>query len=308
MRIIFMGTPTFAVPALLALHEAHDVVAVLTQPDRPRGRGREPIATPIKKSALELDLPIIQPETLRAPEIHNQLRGLDPDVICVAAYGQILPIEVLEIPRHGCLNIHATILPRFRGAAPVHRAILSGDEVTGVSIMRMEEGLDTGPVARVAEIDVGLASVEELTQALAVAGAEVLLDVLGDITNENVTWSPQEVELATYAEKITADDVSLSPELTLEDASRRVRVSTRSARSRISLGDDAIEVLEISSMPDTRLDPGAIEVRKDALLIGLADGVAKLELLKPPGRGSMDGASFARGSRLGSEVSWSRAR
>ena len=174
MRIIFMGTPEFAVPILRRITPHHNVTALFTQPDRPCGRGRELCSTPVKIAGTELGIDVYEPESLRDPQVLALLRRDALDVIVVAAYGKILPAEVLDIPRHGCINVHASLLPRHRGAAPVHHAILAGDEVTGVSIMLMEEGLDTGPVALQREVAIRDKTVDELTEELSIVGAEAL--------------------------------------------------------------------------------------------------------------------------------------
>ncbi len=308
MRVVFMGTPDFAVPSLEALADAHEVVAVYTQPDRPSGRGRTPAASPVKRAALRRGVPVLQPPTLRDPEVQQELRDLAPDVICVAAYGLLLPPEVLEIPPHGCLNVHASLLPRHRGAAPVHRAILEGDTVTGVSIMLMEEGLDTGPYALQVEVPVGESTAEELAGLLASAGARALLDVLGRIDDGSVEWTAQDDALATYAAKVGRDDVALAPELTVSEALRRVRASTPSAPCRACVSGRPVTITRVSPDPESgrTLEPGGVVVTKRELVLGLADGAIVLDEIKPQGRGCMDGACFARGAHLDDSSVWER--
>jgi len=307
MRVVFMGTPEFAVPSLRAVASAHEVVAVYTQPDRPRGRGREPRPSPVKVTAHELGLPVEQPSTLKDADIVDRMRSYAPDIICVAAYGLVLPPDVLAIPPHGCVNVHASLLPRHRGAAPVHRAILAGDEMTGVTIMRMEAGLDTGPYAAVRTVPVNAKNVTGLTEELAQAGAEALLESLDAIEKGFVEWTEQDDALATYAEKVTAEDVALDPGLTVEEALRRVRASSPSARARISVAGRTLDVLQAAAHEDY-VAPGEVSADKDTLAIGVADGAIALGQVRPAGKPAMDGAAFARGAHLGPNPRWTAAR
>ncbi len=300
-----MGTPEFALPSLRALHSRHEVVAAYTQPDRPSGRGRAQRPSPVKELAGEFGVPVRQPRTLRDADEIAHLRALAPDVVCVAAYGMILPPELLAIPPHGCINVHASLLPRYRGAAPVHRAILSGERVTGVSIMKMEEGLDTGPYALQVEVPVGESTVEELTDTLSVIGAHALLDVLEQVENGTVAWTPQDDSVATYASKITRDDVSLDPAMSVAEAMRRVRASTRSASTRICLDGRTLTVLSVAPA-DIAVESGAVSVEAGQPVIGFADGALVLTEVRPEGRSLMEGSCFARGARLDAGCAWER--
>lgn len=302
-----MGTPRFAVPSLRALHDRHDVVAVYTQPDRPSGRGRSPMPSPVKEAATDLGLTIRQPETLLDPEEVAYLREIAPDVVCVAAYGLLLPPDVLAVPRYGCINVHASLLPRYRGAAPVHRAILAGDRVTGVSIMKMEEGLDTGPYALQVEVPVGEATVEELTDTLSTIGSHALLDVLDHVEDATVVWTRQDDAAATYAPKITRADVALDPDMTVEEAMRRIRASTRSASTRVCLAGRTLTVIAVVPT-DTPVGPGHMTLDSGQPVIGLSDGALVLTEVRPEGRSSMEGSCFARGARLGEQCVWERCR
>lgn len=225
MRLIFAGTPEFALPALRALVDAsHEVLAVFTQPDRPAGRGRKLRAAPVKTLATELDLPVYQPETLRAQAIQQTIINLNADAIIVAAYGLVLPQAALDAPRLGCINVHASLLPRWRGAAPIPRAILAGDEDTGVTIMQMAAGLDNGDIllkrtTPIAAID----TAKSLHDRLAVIGAETLLNALTDLANGALTPEPQDEALATYAAKLSKSEAELDWTQSTEDISRRVR-------------------------------------------------------------------------------------
>lgn len=306
MRVVFMGTPEFAVPSLLTLARAHDVVAVYTAPDRPAGRGLRPRASAVKAAAAELGLAVAQPASLRDPSEIAVLAALQPDVVAVAAYGLVLPPAALSVARLGPVNVHASLLPRWRGAAPVERAILAGDELAGVSIMRMEEGLDTGPYALQVAVPVGDATADELRGALADAGARALASVVELMAAATVQWTVQDESRVTYAAKVFSGDVALTPELTVAQASRRVRASGRTAPSRVSLGGGllTVEALVASSVS---VAPGVVVIDRDGLHIGLADGAATLVRVRPAGRASMDGAGYARGARLGPDACWGPA-
>lgn len=301
-----MGTPGFALPSLRMLAAEHDVIQVYTQPDRPCGRGRVPKPPPVKAAALDLGLEVRQPQTLRDPQEHGFLESLGPDVICVAAYGLILPPEVLEIPRYGCVNVHASLLPHYRGAAPVHRSILAGDRETGVSIMLMEEGLDTGPYAHRVAVPVGERSVDELTEVLAEVGAEALSEVLREIEDGTVVWTPQDDSKASYAAKITRDDVALEPSLTVAEAHRRIRASSASAPSRACVSGRLLTVVR-GSIVRPGPEQGSVHTTRDSLVLGFADGGISLDEIRPEGKGCMDGACFARGARLDDRATWGTA-
>ncbi|MCL1918188.1 MAG: methionyl-tRNA formyltransferase [Peptococcaceae bacterium] len=205
MRIVFMGTPDFAVPALVTLvGSEHEVIGVLCQPDRVAGRGKKERACSVKERSLALGLPVFQPETLKGAE--GFLTELAPDCIVVAAYGQILPEGILAAPRYGCVNVHASLLPAYRGAAPIHRAVMNGDRETGVTIMRMDKGLDTGDVLAVERVCIGPeATMGEIHDELAAAGARLLLETLRDLERGVGAAKPQPPE-GTYAAKLGADD------------------------------------------------------------------------------------------------------
>jgi methionyl-tRNA formyltransferase len=303
MRVVFMGTPEFAVPSLEALTAAHDVVAVYTAPDRPAGRGLRLRSSAVGSAAREMGLQLHQPSSLKDPVELTRLGELSPDVICVAAYGSILPPSVLAIPVHGCVNVHASLLPRWRGAAPIERSILAGDATTGVSIMAMEAGLDTGAYAAQSAVPVDDATAGELRVQLAETGARLLLGVLDEIARGSVSWTTQDESLATYAAKITAADVALAPEMSIEEASRRVRASGGTASSRAVIGGRVIIIERISPASDD-LPRGGVIADRAGLRLGLADGSVAVDRLRPSGRSSMDGCEFARGARFGENAGW----
>ncbi len=225
LRIVFMGSPAFAVPSLDGLLAAgHDIVLVLAQPDRPAGRGRQPTPPPVAAFARERGLPLFQPPTLKPPEAFQRVREAAPDVIVVAAYGLILRREVLDLPPLGCLNIHASLLPRHRGAAPISAAILAGDPETGIGLMQMEVGLDTGPVLASVSTPIGPTDdTPTLTDRLALLGRDLLVETLPRWAEGAITPAPQDDTLATYAPKITREDARLDWSRPAVELERQVR-------------------------------------------------------------------------------------
>ena len=234
MRVVFMGTPDFAASILIELKEQHDVVAVYTRADAVRGRGKKLVPSPVKEVALGANIPVFEPRTLRDEAEVERLRALDPDVICVAAYGMILPQAVLDIPKHGCLNVHASLLPKYRGAAPIERAILNGDDEAGVCIMRMEAGLDTGDYCICRSCQIAGMNAERLTGELADKGAYALLSALYDVEHGVQRWVKQVEEDATWAPKIEKGELNLNPAIECVENLRHVQACStlRSAPSR----------------------------------------------------------------------------
>lgn len=224
-RLIFAGTPDFALASLSALVDAGVVpIAVLTQPDRPAGRGKRVTASPVKRYAAEQGIPVMQPVTLRDDDVVAELVALEPDLMIVAAYGLILPQNILDIPSRGCLNVHASVLPRWRGAAPIQAAIIAGDETTGVSLMSMTAGLDCGPVFIVERLEIAPdETAGELHDRLASLGAESLVANLDDILEKKITAVAQDDSTASYAEKIKKQDAQLDWSRSADELERRVR-------------------------------------------------------------------------------------
>lgn len=206
MRVIFMGTPDFAVPSLEALLTKHEVVLVVTQPDKPKGRGKKMVPTPVKACALEHGIPVLQPEKVKEPEFVEQLRSYEPDLIAVTAFGQILSEPILEMPKYGCINVHGSLLPKYRGAAPMQWSIINGEKVTGITTMYMAKGLDSGDMLLKAEVEI----TDEDTFAtihdkMAVTGANLLLDTLEQLEAGTLERIPQDHDAATYAPMITKE-------------------------------------------------------------------------------------------------------
>lgn len=302
MRIVFMGTPAFAVPSLEALAGCHEIALVITQPDRASGRGSAARPTPVKEAALRLGIPVFQPSRLSGDAVET-IAAARPDVIVVAAFGMLLPADVLAIPPLGCVNVHASILPRHRGAAPIERAILDGDAETGVSIMRMEIGLDTGPYALQRTVPIRDRYADAVGDELARTGAEALLETLSALEAGEVEWAAQDDAAATYAAKITKDDVALRPESTVEEAYRRVRASSRRAPARACLGDRELTVVRATPV-DAQVAPGNVCLVDGVPVLGLADGGLRLDTVRPSGKGDMSGIDWARGARLDDSVCW----
>ncbi|HID64354.1 MAG TPA: methionyl-tRNA formyltransferase [Anaerolineae bacterium] len=308
-----MGTPEFAVPVLEALVGQYQVVAVVTQPDRAAGRGRRAKSSPVKKTALAHDLPVLQPPSLRRPEAATELRELAPDVIVVAAFGQILPPEVLAIPPHGCLNVHASLLPRYRGAAPITAAILAGEEQTGVTLMLMDEGMDTGPI--LAQTRCGIEPQDttgSLSVKLAHLGADLLVETLPRWLDGQIVPQPQDDGLATYCQIITKKDGLLDWSLPATTLWLRVRAYHPWPGTYTCWRGKLLKILR--ARPVT-IGPSSEEYGR---VISLDDGVAVvtgadallLEEVQLAGRKAMSVQEFIRGQRdfIGSVLGGSEFR
>ena len=301
MRVVFMGTPKLAADILVEIAQQHEVVCVYTRPDAVRGRGAKLEPSSVKAAAERLGIPVRTATSLRDAEEQAHLAELAPDVICVAAYGCILPREVLEIPRYGCLNVHASLLPRWRGAAPIERAILAGDEQTGVCIMRMEEGLDTGPYCVRRATEVEGKSAAELTDELANLGARALLTGLSVVEQGGAEWTFQDDAAATYAEKLAKDELYPDPAEPAAAMVRKVLASSEAHPARAVIAGRSATV-EWVALPDERaaalcdgLEQGAVRFAAKRLFLGTGDGAVEVLSLKPDGKKSMDARAFAAG-------------
>ncbi|PKQ17388.1 MAG: methionyl-tRNA formyltransferase [Actinobacteria bacterium HGW-Actinobacteria-7] len=303
MRVVFMGTPEFAVPSLRALAQEHQIVGVYTRPDAVSGRGSSRRPCAVKREALELGLSVSEPSSLRGRESVEFLRSLEPDVVVVAAYGMLLPPEILDVPRLGCINVHASLLPRWRGAAPIQWAILDGDEVTGVSIMQMEEGLDTGPVCATSRVEISRKSAKELTAELGEVGARTLLSALPDIESGRSEWIEQDDDKATYARKIVKADVAIRPGMETAEAMRRLRASSDQASTRVLIAGRGATLVELRGS-DEAIPDGMVRVDRSALLLGLSDGAIEIVRMKPDGKSEMGGVDWARGMRVTGDEHW----
>jgi methionyl-tRNA formyltransferase len=292
MRIIFMGTPEFAVPALVALVEAgHDVVAAYSQPPRPGGRrGRELTPSPVQREAEARGIPVRHPVSLRKPEAQAEFAALDADIAVVAAYGLILPQAILDAPRLGCLNIHASILPRWRGAAPIQRAILAGDATTGVTIMQMEAGLDTGPMLATLRTPIERKTAGDLTVELATRGAGLLIDTLRDLKNHRAV--PQPEDGVTYASKIDKAEARLDFTHAAEQAERQVRAFAPAPGAFFELEGERYKVLA-AEIHQGEGEPGT--VIDEALTIACGSKALRPTNVQRAGRPAMPTAELLRG-------------
>ena len=302
MRVVFMGTPKLAADILVEIAQQHEVVCVYTRPDAVRGRGAKLEPSPVKAAAERLGIPVRTATSLRDAEEQAHLAELAPDAICVAAYGCILPREVLEIPRYGCLNVHASLLPRWRGAAPIERAILAGDEQTGVCIMRMEEGLDTGPYCVRRTTEVEGKSAAELTDELANLGARALLTGLSVVEQGGAEWTFQDDAAATYAEKLAKDELYPDPAEPAAAMVRKVLASSEAHPARAVIAGRSATVERVALPDDERaaalcdgLEQGAVRFAAKRLFLGTGDGAVEVLSLKPDGKKSMDARAFAAG-------------
>ncbi len=300
VRIVFMGTPDFAVPVLVALADAYQVAGIVTQPDRPAGRGRQLVPSPVKQAALERGLPLSQPQSLRAPGAMAQLVAWKPEVIVVAAFGQILSQNVLDLPPHGCLNVHSSLLPRWRGAAPVAAAILAGDEVTGVTIMQMDAGLDTGPILSQRKEPIRPDDTRAmLKERLARLGAASLTETLpAYIAGDLLPW-PQPEEGVTYAGQLRKEDGLLDWSLPAVELDRRVRAFTPWPGVFTTWHGRRLKVLRSAPLPGWQGDalPGTVVALADGVAVAAGKGALRLEEVQLAGKRPMDTVLFLRGQR-----------
>jgi len=295
MRLIFMGTPEFSVPALEALVAAgHDIAAVCCQPPRPAGRGQKPRPSPVQARAVALGLPVRCPVTLRDPEEQAALAALGADVAVVVAYGLILPRAVLEMPARGCLNIHASLLPRWRGAAPIQRAIMAGDSETGVCVMRMEAGLDTGPVLMRAATPIGPGDTAgSLHDRLSRMGAELIVAALARL--DTLVPEPQPEAGVTYADKIDKAEARIGWAAPATEVDRRIRALSPHPGAWTEVRGERVRLLD-ARLAEGQGAPG--EVLDDRLTVACAGGAVRLLRLQRAGRAAQDADEFLRGMPL----------
>ncbi|MBB6736060.1 methionyl-tRNA formyltransferase [Cohnella zeiphila] len=310
MRIVFMGTPEFAVPSLkLLLEKGYDVAAVVTQPDRPKGRKRELTPPPVKAFALEKGLPVLQPERMRSPAAVESVAAWKPDLIVTAAYGQILPKAVLELPRLGCVNVHGSLLPRYRGGAPIQRSIMEGERETGVTIMYMAEGLDTGDMIASVTVPIGDEDTAgTMFEKLSLAGADLLMETLPKLADGTAPRVPQDDSLATYAPNLTREDERLRWERTSRELFDQTRGLNPMAGAFTFLDGEVFKVWgcrapeesdaklgaeALAAAPGTVLEAGA-----DGIRVRTGDGSLVLTQVQPAGKKALPAADYARGARL----------
>jgi methionyl-tRNA formyltransferase len=298
IKIVFMGSPEFALPTLRALAQHYEVIGVITQPDRGSGRGREQKSPPVKTLALELNIPVLQPEKLRDPNAMAQLHEWNPELIVVAAFGQILKKDVLELPQYGCINVHASLLPRWRGAAPINAAILAGDEEIGVTIMKMDVGLDTGPmlskrsIRHTPDLTTGSA-----IQALSQLGADLLIDTLPDYLSGKTIPQPQPEEGSTYAPMLKKEDGLLDFAHPAVELERRVRAMNPWPGAWFEWNGSVLKVGRAFVSEAKGLGVGSRFVVEGRPAVMTANGALVLDEVQPAGKKMMPGKSFLAGAK-----------
>jgi len=303
LSILFAGTPDFAVPALQGLiQEGYSPVAVLTQPDRPAGRGRQLQASPVKQVAADYGIAVHQPATLRNPEARELIAGLQPDLMIVVAYGLLLPREIIELPTHGCWNIHASLLPHWRGAAPIQRAIEAGDEESGVCIMQMDEGLDTGPVIhRLSMPLTGTETAGALHDRLAEAGAEALLECVHRLARgEQLTAQPQAADGVSYAAKLQKSEAQIHWRESAEVLERRIRAFNPWPVAWCTIAGERTRIWKACWLPQSHgREAGAVlAAGKQGIDVAAGEHVLRLLELQRPGKRRMSAADYINARQL----------
>jgi len=302
MNIIFAGTPEFSVPALQALLDSkHKVVAVYTQPDRPSGRGRRTLASPVKQLAITANIPVYQPSVLKTTDVQSALQALQPDLMVVVAYGLMLPPSVLRIPRLGCVNLHASLLPRWRGAAPIQRAILAGDIETGVCLMQMEAGLDTGPLLACRRCEIGETETgSQLHDKLAQLGADILADNLDALEHSALTPQPQHIAGTTYARKLDKSEALIDWSDSAMDIARKVRAFNAWPVAETRYCTRQLRIWE--AQPRTGgadMSPGSvISAGREGIEVACGDGSLLVQKVQLPGARAVSAADFINANSL----------
>ncbi|KOP64039.1 methionyl-tRNA formyltransferase [Bacillus sp. FJAT-18019] len=306
MNIVFMGTPAFAVPSLeMLLAEGYSIAAVVTQPDRPQGRKKVLTPTPVKEAALRHGIPVLQPQRLRSPEAVTELAEYKPDLIITAAYGQILPKSVLDMPALGCLNVHGSLLPAYRGGAPIQRSIINGESVTGITLMYMAEGLDTGDMIAQAEVPIqDDDTAGTMFEKLSTVGAELLLRELPRLLQGKVEAEPQEESKATYAPNLTRDDEKIDWSRTSREIYNQIRGLVPYSGGFTLWNGDVFKVWAAANPGSAQASlseeqPGTVLKLDDkGIVVKTGDGTLTLLTVQPSGKKAMDAAQFVRGTSL----------
>ncbi|HHY05807.1 MAG TPA: methionyl-tRNA formyltransferase [Clostridia bacterium] len=304
MQIIFMGTPDFALPVLEKLAQTdHDLVAVVTQPDRVRGRGRKVSFSPVKKKALEMGLEVLQPCRVKEPDFIKTLQELKPDLIIVAAFGQILPEAILTLPKYGCLNVHASLLPRYRGAAPLQRALMAGEKKTGVTIMLMEQGLDTGDILTQAEVEIPVDyTFSQLHDHLANKGAELLIKTLPLWVAGEIVPRPQKEEESSYAPPLKKDDEKINWANSAEMIYHQIRGLVPEPGTYTIFRQKPLKIKgsEIYVCENQKAVPGTVLrlVKGQGFVVQTGQGTLLVKQVQPAGKKTMSAASFINGYHL----------
>lgn len=299
MKFIFMGTPEFSVPILERLHKFGEVALVVSQEDKRKGRGKKFTKTPVKVKAEELGLEVYQPHDVNSEESIEKLREVQADIIVVVAYGQILKREILDLPKKYIVNVHASLLPELRGAAPINRAIMEGKEKTGVSLMRVEEGLDSGAVSAVKEIDIKDMNAGELEVKLSLMGADILEEFIKEVEEDRVNFTPQDEAKKTYANKILKDDLVLNFNDKSKNLVNKIRGLSPHYGAKFSYEDKIYKIFaaeEIENSPDKKV--GTIIKSDKELIIKTLDGAISVKEIQAPGKRAMGIDDFLRGNKF----------
>lgn len=304
MRIVFMGTPAFAVPSLRAVAAQHEVSLVVTRPDAVRGRGRRLQPSPVKEEGIRLGIDVLEASRIGADEV-SRIAQERPDVICVAAYGAILPDELLRVPKLDIVNVHASLLPHGRGAAPIQRAVLNGDELAGVSIMRIVHDLDAGPYCSQASFPIGNKSCEEVMAQVAELGAGELVDALTRMAAGNADWVEQDESQASYAAKVQKAEMLLDPANDALTNMRRVQASLDTAPARAIVCGRGVRVME-ACVCAQGVAQGEVLAKKGRVFLGCAKDSLEVLSVKPDGKRQMPASAWASGLRKG-ELRWEHA-
>lgn len=302
MRAVFMGTPEFSVGTLDAMCKAgHEVVAVFTQPDKQKGRGKSVLMTPVKERALELNIPVYQPEKLKEDENYELLKELNPDVIVVVAYGQLITKRILDLPKYGCINVHASLLPKYRGAAPIQWAVIDGEEVSGVTIMKMDESLDTGDMIMKTELVLDEKETGgSLHDKLAIEGANLLVKALEALENNTATYTKQDDSKMTYAKKLTKELGNIDFSMPSKEIERLVRGLNPWPSAYTAYDGKNMKIWDVD-VTDKQFDGEngeIVEVSKNDFTIKTSDGGIIVKEVQLQGKKRMDAGSFLRGTKV----------
>lgn len=309
-NIIFMGTPDFAVPCLDKLHQNYNVTAVITQPDRPKGRGQHLAKSPVKVYAEEHNLPVYQPEKIKTAEFTEKLRQMQPDLIIVVAFGQILSQEILDIPKFGCINVHASLLPRWRGAAPIHWSIIGGDTETGVTTMYMDAGLDTGDmILKAKTVITPEMTTAQLHDALMMQGADLLIETIQSIENGTVSREKQDDSLSCYAKMLNNDNCRIDWKKSAQEVHNLVRGLNSWPIAYTTLNGKKFKIWQtkIVDADTTGKTPGQIiDLTKKGIIVATGNGTIELLQIQPPNKAKMPASSYINGHRqeLSSDISF----
>lgn len=310
MNIVFMGTPEFAVPSLEALlAEGYQVVGVVTQPDRPQGRKKVLTPTPVKEAALKHGLPVLQPQRMRSPEAVEQLAALSPDLIVTAAYGQILPVAVLDLPRFGCLNVHGSLLPKYRGGAPIQRSIINGEKETGITLMYMAEGLDTGDMIAQSVVPIEDEDTSgTIFEKLSIAGAKLLVEQLPLVLNGTAERIPQNDDESTYASNLTREDERIDWNASSRQVFNRVRGLVPFSGAFTMWNEEVFKIWAVAKPSQNEVSEGTngsgqapgtvVSLSSDGIEVQTGDGTVLLTRVQPAGKKAMEASEFIRGGQM----------